>query len=106
MSIAVGLFNQSITSISREARDKWGNITHTTLYQNVPCRFSFDTDRGRSVTVETEPVDAYAYIGDNHSVLVDDLVVYDANNYLILGIRNAYDLFGNIDHKKLLLKSR
>ena len=106
MSIAVGLFNQSITSISRETRDKWGNITHQVLYQNVPCRFSFDTDRGRSVTVETEPVDAFVYIDSAFSVLMDDKVVYDANNYLVIGVRNAYDLFGNIDHKKLLLKSR
>lgn len=99
-------FHQSITTISRSTRDQWGDYTTTTLYSNVPTRFVYDITRVRGIA-EDEKVDALAYISPSYSsVQVDDIVTFNSFNYRITKIFNEYDLFGNVDHIKLLLKAR
>jgi hypothetical protein len=98
-------FNQRLTSISRTSRDEWGDRTDAILYTNVPTRFTHDTKRVRNIG-EDEQVDALAYIANSYSVLADDIVAYGGVNYSVVKVFNEYDLFGNIDHIKLTLKSR
>jgi hypothetical protein len=100
-------FHQTITSITAQTRDAWGDHTAgTTRYTNVPCRFVYDTDRRRKVD-EDERVDALAYIpGDKTAVQPDDTVVFDSVNYRIIKVFLEYDLFGNVDHVKLTLRKR
>lgn len=98
-------FHQTITSISSHTRDKWGDITTTVVYTNVPTRFVYDVARTRGL-VEDEPVDALAYISPSYTIQPDYLVVFDSNNYRVIKVFHEYDLFGNVDHIKLTLKSR
>ncbi len=105
MGTAKIFFNQRLTSIARTTRDEWGDRTTAVLYTNVPSRFTHDTGRIRRDS-EDERVDALAYIAETYSVLSDDIVVYGGSNYSIIKVFNEYDLFGNVDHIKLTLKSR
>lgn len=100
-------FHQTITSISRNTRDAWGDHTTSAAhYTNVPTRFVYDTDRRRKVD-EDERVDALAYIGGQYTnIQPDDTVVFDSVNYRIIKVYLEYDLFGNIDHIKLTLRKR
>jgi hypothetical protein len=100
-------FYQTITSITRQTRDAWGDHTAgSVIYTNVPTRFVFDTDRRRA-EAEDERVDALAYIGGQYtSVQPDDAVVFDSVTYRIIKVFLEYDLFGNVDHVKLTLRKR
>lgn len=99
-------FNQKLDSISKVTRDKWGDMTTTIIYQSVPCRFTNDTSRIRGGFAEQELADALAYIGPKYTVVVDYVVVYENEEFLVFKVFGERDLFGNIHHKKLLLKSR
>ena len=100
-------FQQRLKSISKvSARDKWGDQTTNILYQNVPCRFSYDTSRIRAAMLEDEQVDAVAYIGKEYVVAVDYIVDFENDNYIITRIFKDKDLFGNTHHQRLALRSR
>ena len=99
-------FNQRITSISRTSRDEWGDKTSAILYSNVPTRFTEDPRMIRRMSDEDVRIDALAYIAPAYSVQTDDIVVYEGQNYQIVNIYNERDLFGNVDHIKITLKSR
>lgn len=99
-------FNQRITSIARTTRDEWGDKTSATLYTNVPTRFTEDPKLIRAMSTEDIRVDALAYIGANYSVQNDDIVTFEGDTYFINGIYNERDLFGNVDHIKMTLRSR
>jgi len=98
-------FHQTITSIKRNTRDKWGDLTAVTRYTGVPTRFVYDTSRVRGIA-EDERVDALAYISPLYSVQPDDIVTFGGSNYMIIKVFLEYDLFGNIDHVKLTLRAR
>jgi hypothetical protein len=100
------LFNQRLDSISKDIRDKWGDRTSAILYQNIPCRFTEDDTKIREATVEDERIDALAYIGKKYTVAVDYVVTFESQDYIISKVSKARDLFGNVHHQKLLLKSR
>jgi len=99
-------FNQRITSVARTTRDEWGDKTSAILYTNIPARFTEDPKMIRAMSTEDIRVDALAYIGANYSIQNDDVVVFEGQNYQIVNIYNERDLFGNVDHIKLALKSR
>ena len=99
-------FQQNIKSISKISRDKWGDISTTILYQNVPCRFSYDTLRVRRAMLEDEQVDALAYVGKDYQLAVDYVVDFDNDDYIIVKIFKETDLFGNVHHQRLALRSR
>lgn len=100
------LLNQRLDSISKITRDKWGDMTSAIIYQNIPCRFTEDDTKLREATVEDERIDALAYIGKKFTVAVDYVVTFESQDYIISGISKARDLFGNVHHQKLKLKSR
>ena len=99
-------FNQTIESIKKITRDKWGDRTTIILYQSVPCRFTEDISKIREATVEDERVDAIAYIDKKYTVVMDNEVVFENEDYLVSRIAKERDLFGKVHHQKLLLKSR
>jgi hypothetical protein len=98
-------FHQTITSIQRNTRDAWGDLTAAALYTNVATRFVFDTSRVRGVA-EDERVDALAYINPSYTIQPDDIVTYDSKTYMVIKVFLEYDLFGNVDHIKLTLRAR
>jgi hypothetical protein len=100
------LFNQRLDSIRKKTRDKWGDRTYVILYQSIPCRFTENTTKIRQATVEDERIDAIAYIGKKYTVAMDYVVYFESQEYIISRVAKERDLFGNIHHQKLLLKSR
>jgi hypothetical protein len=106
MGIGKIFFHQNLTSIQRQTRDKWGDLSTTSLYTNVPTRFVYDTTRTRGVA-EDERVDALAYINGTYTAIQpDDIVTYAGNTYMVVKVFLEYDLFGNIDHIKMSLRAR
>lgn len=105
MGIGSIFFHQNITSIQRQTRDKWGDLSAASLYVSVPTRFVYDTSRVRGVA-EDERVDALAYIGPKYSIQPDDIVTFNSIKYMIVKVFHEYDLFGNVDHLKLTLRQR
>lgn len=97
---------QKITSVSKDIRDKWGDRTTQIIYQNVPCRFSFDTVRIRRAMLEDEQVDAVAYVEKRYTIEPDYVINFDGDSYLVIKVLPARDLFGNVHHQQLVLRSR
>ena len=98
--------NQSLTEISRSTTDKYQDKTWTVLYQFVPCRFSYETGRERLEAEERLTVTAVCYLEPKYIIQEDDRVVYIGEYYLVHRVIPVPDLFGKIDHLKILLKSR
>ncbi len=98
-------FHQNITTIQRNSRDEWGDLTPSALYTNVATRFVYDTSRVRGVA-EDERVDALAYINPSYTIQPDDIVTFDAKTFMVIKVFLEYDLFGNVDHIKLTLRAR
>lgn len=98
-------FHQTVSAIKQETRDKWGDVTFSTIYTGVACRFVFDTSRLRRIE-EDERVDALVYIGPKWDVQPDYIMTFEGNDYMVIKVFHEYDLFGNIDHLKITLRAR
>lgn len=97
---------QRITSISKDIKDKWGDRTTQIIYQNVPCRFTYDTTKIRRATVEDEQIDALAYVEKKWTIEPDYIINYSGRNYIVISADPYEDLFGNVHHQQIKLRSR
>jgi hypothetical protein len=97
---------QNITSVSKDIRDKWGDRTTQIIYQNVPCRFSYDLSSIRRATVEDEIIVATVFVESKYDMEADYLITVEGDNYIVVDVLPRRDLFGNVHHKQLLLRSR
>lgn len=97
---------QNITSISKDIRDKWGDRTTQVIYQNIPCRFSYDISKIRRATVEDEKISALFYTESRFDIEPDYYVKFDGRDYIVVDVIPVRDLFGNVHHKQVLLRSR
>ena len=100
------LFQQRIRSVSQISRDKWGDRTNTVLYQNVACRFTYDTARVREAMAEDEKVDAVAYIHAKYTIKPDYIFTFEGEDYIVIKVFKETDIFGNTHHQKIALRSR
>lgn len=98
--------NQTITEISRTTTDKYHDPTHTILYQNVPCAFDYKVNRQKLSVEEQAIVDAMCYMKPSYIVKKDDRIKYNREYYLVVRVNEVYDLFGNLEHYEILLRSR
>lgn len=98
--------NQYITYVQRRSTDKWGDSTYQTLYSNVKCRMSFTVRRDKLAVSEQDVVVAICYVSGDYVMKEDDRVYFDSEYYLVMRVEKNYDLFGNLHHYKILLKSR
>lgn len=100
------VFSQRLTAIDKATRDAWGDRTYTAMYQNIPCRFVYDTQWLLLSAEEREVVVAVCYVPKKYTLATDDRITFNGEYYLVYEVIPQFDLFGNIHHQKLLLKSR
>ena len=104
MSLVSGLLNQEITTVSSITNDQYGDVTTTTLYSGVVCRWQekiqriTDTNNEEIVsTVEVWLLPNYTDIKEKYRI------IFDSETYIVAGTEDKYDLGGKVDHIKLYL---
>lgn len=102
---AMIFMHQSISAVKEQSRDKWGDISHATIYTGVPCRFVVDTKHLRRIEDDVR-VDALIYTPPEYTILPDYIMTFEGVDYLVIKVFNEYDLFGNVDHLKITLRAR
>lgn len=103
MSIVSGFFNQTI-DIYSVSIDAYNNVTETSAYSNVPCRFVETTTRVIDVTAATKTYRAECWIDSGYTIKMDYIVKHDGEKYRVAAVEKRVNLFGENDHIKLLLE--
>jgi len=108
MSIVSGFFNQNIDTIYSVAYDGYGDVTQTTKYTNVPCRWSETvgeaiTAEGQTITYTVEAWIDPQYTDLDESYEISFNSTGTATTYKILAYSKVRGIYGKIDHIKLFL---
>jgi hypothetical protein len=104
-SLLSGMLNQTIDKISSITRDAYGDITKSTVWENVPCRFEISTLRTQGTTTEVLSYRARAWLYSDYSDIAKEYIVTkDSEDYKIAAIEKHYNLEGELDHIVLVLE--
>lgn len=104
MGIFESLYNQTVDNIYSVSKNMYGDVSKTSVYTNVPCRFQ----RVKKKIFTTEnvevPVDAEIWLSDAYSDVTEDYIFeVDSVEYKIVNIDYQYDILGELDHIKFFL---
>lgn len=97
------LLNQSITIITAQSLDEWGDATGGTT-STIRARF---VDTVRELTDdngETLTSDAIIYVPKDTTVNAGDKLSYDGVDYTVIYVERARNRRGGIHHKELLVQ--
>ena len=104
-SLVSGLLNQTIDKISSITRDAYGDITKSTIWEDVPCRFELSISRTQGTVVEILSYRARAWLYPDYSDIAKEYIITkDDEDYKILNIEKHYNLEGEMDHIVLVLE--
>lgn len=114
-SLLSGLLNQTIDKISSVTTDAYGDVTKSSMWENVPCRFelaslrSLGSSSGRfgfsTTTVELPSYRARAWLYPEYvSITRNYIITKDDEDYRISSIEKHYNLEGELDHLVLVLE--
>lgn len=103
MSIVSGFFNQTI-DIYSVSIDAYNTTTETSAYSNVPCRFVETSTRLVNIQAAVKTYKAECWIGPDYTVKMDYIVKYNGEKYKVAAVEKRVNLFGEVDHIKLLLE--
>ena len=104
MSLVSGLLNHEITSISSTAKDRYGDTTPTVVYENVKCRWQEIIAKDVSTNAIVKDYNAEIWLLPNYTIEEDYEIVYSSKTYKVVSVSPKYDLSGNADHMKVLVK--
>ena len=102
MSLVAGLIHQQLSYVYSVTKNRYDDATLTTLYQNIPCRFTSKVQvvkdkNGTDVQTKAE----IWLLPEYDDVQEDYQVVYDSTTYIVQAIEKRYNLAGALDHIKL-----
>jgi hypothetical protein len=103
MSLITGLTNQMIDTISSVTIDKYGDETSTTIYSNVPCRWSANSRLISTPEAVVEVVEITAWLLPEYTILYNYRFVKNNVTYKVSRVEPHYDLDGKLDHTKVVL---
>jgi len=104
MSLISGLVNQEITTVASVASDEYGDVTETTVYSNISCRWQEKRQIVKSESNEEILSTVEVWLLPNYtSVREKQRVTFGSEKYVIVGKENKFDLGGNLDHIKIFL---
>lgn len=105
MSLVSGLINQEITTVASVVTDQYGDVTTTTVYSDVPCRWQEKRQLIKSNVNDEITSTVEVWLLPNYtSVREKQRVTFDSETYVVVGVENKYDLGGELDHIKMYLK--
>ena len=103
MSLILPLLNQTIDTIYSTTTDGYGDVTTTTLYSSISCRWQEKV----GVIVDNQAVErrysVEACVSPDYTILDSYRIKKGTEIYIIVAIEKAYDLDGKHDHTKLYL---
>ena len=103
MSLVSGLLHQTIDYIKSTTVDGYGDVTPTTVYRDVPCRWVTKLTILTDATAKVVKSTVQVWILPSYSISDTYEVVKDSETYKIVGIEERYNLSGTHDHTKLYL---
>jgi len=101
MSI-LGLLNQEITLTSKSGYGRKGRPTFSGAVA-VKSRFEAKTKRILQPDGSVLSIDAIVIVPKGTTVVTDDKVTYDSNDYKVVDVFKVPDGTGNTNHKELRL---
>jgi len=103
MSIISGLLNQNIDTVSSTSKDKYNDVTLTTVYSDLECRWEEKIGRTIGKDAEEKTYTVEVWIMPDYTVNHDYIITKDSKTYRVVGKENRYNLNGEIDHVKLFI---
>lgn len=97
-----GMLNQSITLYSKSGYDDYGR-EEVGSGSTVKCRFQRTTKRKLLDNGNIIIIEAIAYVPSDTTVVTDDKVTFDSQDYKVLGRYDAITGPGDTHHIKLEL---
>ena len=95
--------NQVIDDIYSTAKDGWGNITQTTVYSSVPCRWTEVIGKVVGPDREEKSYNVEVWITPDYSILYGYEFSRTSEVYKVVAIEKKYDIVGRWDHTKVFL---
>lgn len=103
VSIVTPFLRQKITKIKSVAKDGYNNLTFTTVYEDVPCRWQGTTRQLLSPTGEQVQARAECWLEVAYPIGIDYEFTFDGSTYKVINYSTKYDLFGTAEFIKVYL---
>jgi hypothetical protein len=103
MSIISGLMNHTIDTISSITKDGWSNVTRTTVYSDIPCRWEETIGKVISPEQEEKTYRVNVWLTPDYVISYGYEFYKDSEYYKVLRIEKKYDISGIWDHTKVYL---
>jgi len=103
MSLVAGLVNQTVDSISSTTENGYGDLSETTVYTSVPCRWWESAGRVYDETMNLRDYKIEMWLLPSYPIYYNYIVTKDSESYKIVKIENRVDLAGQLDHIKVYL---
>lgn len=102
------MLNQEITTIYSTSRDGYGEVTKTSVYENVKCRWQERNELVLSKSGQEQLSRAQAWLPDNIdgsdiTILIDYVILFSAIEYQVIAVTNHYNILGEREYIKLFL---
>jgi|YNPNPStandDraft_1061719.scaffolds.fasta_scaffold55765_2 hypothetical protein len=104
----LSLLNQ-LLDVYTTTKDLYGDITRSSKYLSVPCRFQFSNqktigDRGDEVVSSCQVWLPYTWNDVSINIESTDVIVYNDKEYKIISIQNGVDIGGVTKFTKVFLR--
>lgn len=105
MPIISGLLNQTIDTVYSVAKNTYGDVTRTSVYTDIECRWQEQITKLIGINNEEIMSKVEVWLLPKYIDIVKDWeIVNNSETYKIIVTKKVYDLSGNIDHYKLFLR--
>jgi hypothetical protein len=103
MSLVAGLLNQNLDYLKSVTTDGYGDISTTTLYSDIPCRWQEMIEQEVLATGEVITYTVKMFLYPNIDIRKGYQAVYDLKTYTVQKVNPKYDLIGQKDHLEVYL---
>ena len=103
MSLVAGLLNQKVDYIKSTSVDGYGDVTTTTVYSDVPCRWVNKISVIAGKDAKLRQARAEIWLLPKYSISSDYEIIKGGETYKIVGVEEKYNLTGVHDHTKVYL---
>jgi hypothetical protein len=103
MSLIAGLTNQTIDTISSTSENEYGDLSKTTIYTSIPCRWWETEGRVHDEVMNLKDYKIEVWLLPDYPVGYNYIFTKDSEDYKIVRIENRVDLGGTLDHIKVYL---
>ena len=104
MSLISGLINQTVDTIYSITKDGYGDVTTTTLYSDVRCRWQESIEQEVTIGGELIKYNVEMWLLPEITIKESYRISKNSETYVVVKVAKKYDLDGVHDHTKVYLK--